>query len=81
MEFFNTTREIMGCMGPYILCQRRDIWEVEPKAASWMIEKSDLPKVNWRKMVCNNMGCLKWKFILWLALKGDYRLRISLGNG
>ncbi|WMV25905.1 hypothetical protein MTR67_019290 [Solanum verrucosum] len=23
MEFFNTTREIMGCMGPYILCQRK----------------------------------------------------------
>jgi len=40
----------------------------------------DLPKVSWRKMVCNNMGCPKWKFILWLALKGRLQTKDKLGQ-
>ncbi|WMV25906.1 hypothetical protein MTR67_019291 [Solanum verrucosum] len=31
-------------------------------------------------MVCNNMGCPKWKFILWLALKGRLQTKDKLGQ-
>jgi len=39
-----------------------------------------LPKVSWRKLVCNNMGCPKWKFILWLALKGKLQTLDRIGQ-
>lgn len=28
------------------------------------------PKMNWRKLVCNNLGCSKWIFMLRLAIVG-----------
>lgn len=32
--------------------------------------QGNLPKVLWRKLICNNYGCKKWTFILRLAIVG-----------
>lgn len=39
----------------------------------YLMLRGTRPKVYWRKLICNDRGCHKWKFVLWLVLKEGCR--------
>ncbi|XP_060186212.1 uncharacterized protein LOC132615617 [Lycium barbarum] len=39
-----------------------------------------MPKVDWRRMVCNNQGSPKWLFILYIAVSGKILTRTRLAK-
>lgn len=44
----------------------------------YALMRGDFPKVQWKKLVCNNFGSLKWIFILRLAAHGRLATRDRL---
>lgn len=42
--------------------------------------RGDFPKVTWRQLTCNNQGCPKWLFIMYLAIQNRLYTRDRLSK-